>query len=169
MGRSTCGFGSGPNPVIAATRALFFSKGPRVSWARSPEDEGDRRRERGDDKAEVDPGPISLGVLGKHEKMDHDPQTDRKSQRKPDEIAGGLVNGRKGLALGAAHAHGHDHERPDKHRTQSHSQYPQSQRDGRCRRPDVGWTELLRFGAHLSQSGGSLPSVALSFRLRGLM
>src|SRR5215472_3183438 len=123
MGRSTCGFGSGPNPVIAATRALFFSKGPRVSWARSPEDEGDRRRERGDDKAEVDPGPISLGVLGKHEKMDHDPQTDRKSQRKPDEIAGGLVNGRKGLALGAAHAHGHDHERPDKHRTQSHSQY----------------------------------------------
>src|SRR5215471_10289376 len=148
MGRSTCEFGSGPNPVIAATRALFSSKGPRVPWVRSPEDEGDRRRERGDDKAEVDPGPISLGVLGKHEKMDHDPQTDPKSQRKPDEIAGGLVNGRKGLALGASHAHGHDHERPDKQRTQSHTQYPQSQRDGRWRRSDVGWIELLRFGAH---------------------
>src|SRR6516162_2772073 len=114
----------------------------------SPEDDRERQCERGDHEAEVDPGPVSIGVLGKHEKMDHDPQTHPKSQRKPDEIAGGLVNGRKGLALGAAHAHGHDHERPDKQRTQGHTQYPQSQRDGRCRRSNVGWTELLRLGAH---------------------
>src|SRR5262249_61868224 len=82
-------------------RARFFLERAARVVVRSPEDEGDRRRERGDDKAEVDPGPISLGVLGKHEKMDHDPQTDRKSQRKPEEIAGGLVNGRKGRALSA--------------------------------------------------------------------
>jgi len=114
----------------------------------SPDDEGNHQCERGDHKAEVDPGPVSLGVLGKHEKVDHDPQTHPKSQRKPDEVAGGLVNGRKGLALGTAHAHGHDHERPDEQRTQSHGQYPQSYRDGRWRRPDVGGTKLLRFGAH---------------------
>src|ERR1700745_762947 len=114
----------------------------------SPDGYGNRKCERGDHEAEVDPGPISLRILGKHEKMDHDPQTHCKSERKPDEVAGVLVNGRKGLALGAAHAHGHAHERPDNHCTQSHSQYPQSHRDGRWRRADVGGTELLRFGAH---------------------
>ena len=34
-----------------------------------------RQRERRDHKAEVDPRPISLGSPGKHEKMDHNPQT----------------------------------------------------------------------------------------------
>ena len=61
----------------------------------SPDGYGDRQCERGDHEAEVDPGPISLRILGKHEKMDHDPQTHRKSQRKPDEIAGGLVTDAK--------------------------------------------------------------------------
>src|SRR5262245_21471910 len=92
--------------------------------------------------------------------MDHDPQTYRKSQSKPDQIAGGLVERRKGFALGAAHAHDHDHERPDKQRTKSDGQYSQPHRDGRC--PDVRRTELLRFGAH----GLNLaPITILPFRL----
>src|SRR5215831_15392999 len=126
----------------------FPPKGTRVSPARSPDSDGDRQCEWGDHKSEVDPGPISLGILGEHEKMDNDPQANRKSQRKPDEIAGGLVNRRKGFALGAAHAYGHGHERPDEQRTKSHGHYSEPHRDGRCRRPDLGWTELLRFGAH---------------------
>src|SRR5207237_5800402 len=90
-------------------------------------------------KAEVD--PISLGVVGKHEKMYHDPQTHRESQSKPNQIAWGLVYGPNGFALGPANAYNHDHERSDKQRTKSDGQYSQSHRDCRCRCPDVSWTE----------------------------
>ena len=54
----------------------------------SPDGDGDRQCERDDDRAEVEPDPISLFVLGKHEKLDHHPQTPRDSQSKPDQIAG---------------------------------------------------------------------------------
>ena len=66
----------------------------------SPDGDGDRQCERDDDRAEVEPDPISLFVLGKHEKLDHHPQTPRDSQSKPDQIAGSLVYGQNGLALG---------------------------------------------------------------------
>jgi hypothetical protein len=59
----------------------------------SPDGDGDRQCERDDDRAEVEPDPISLFVLGKHEKLDHHPQTPRDSQSKPDQIAGSLVYG----------------------------------------------------------------------------
>src|SRR5262245_56488013 len=61
-------------------------------------DDGDRQWERGDHKAEVDPRPISLGGLGKDEKMDHHPQRHRETQSKPNQIAGGLVCGPNGFA-----------------------------------------------------------------------
>ena len=44
--------------------------------------------------------------------MDHDPQTHRESQSKPNQIAGALVYGPNGFALGAANAYNHGHERP---------------------------------------------------------
>jgi hypothetical protein len=49
--------------------------------------------------------------------MDHDPQTHRDSQSEPNQIAGGLVYGPNGFALGAAKAYGYGHERPEKQRT----------------------------------------------------
>jgi len=58
--------------------------------AASPDNDGDRPREWGDHKAEVDPRSISFGGPGKHEHMDHDPQADRESESKPNEIARGL-------------------------------------------------------------------------------
>ena len=70
------------------------------------------------------------------------------SQSKPNQIAGGLVYGPNGFALGAANAGNHDRERPHKQRAKNDGQYSQPHRDGRCRRPDVRWTELSRFGAH---------------------
>jgi hypothetical protein len=51
--------------------------------------------------------------------MHHDPQTRRKSQSKPNQIAGRLVCGRKGFALGAANAYRHGHERTDKQRSKN--------------------------------------------------
>ena len=61
-----------------------------VCAAASPDNDGDRPREWGDHKAEVDPRSISFGGPGKHEHMDHDPQADRESESKPNEIARGL-------------------------------------------------------------------------------
>jgi len=86
--------------------------------------------------------------------MDHHPQRHRETQSKPDQIAGDLVCGLNGFALGAAQAYGHDRERPDKERAKNDGQYSQAHRDGRCRRPDVRSIELRRFGAH----GLNLPS-----------
>jgi hypothetical protein len=57
--------------------------------------------------------------------MDHDPQAHRESQSKPNEIARGLVYGRKAFALGAADAHRHGDECPDKQRSKYDSQYSQ--------------------------------------------
>jgi hypothetical protein len=118
-----------------------------VCAAASPDNDGDRPREWGDHKAEVDPRSISFGGPGKHEHMDHDPQADRESQSKPNEIARGLVYGRKAFALGAADAHRHGDECPDKQRSKHDSQYSQPHRDALCRRPAVGWTGLLWCGA----------------------
>ena len=81
-------------------------------------------------------------------RLDHKPQIHRESQSKPDQIAWGLVYGPNGFALGAANAGNHDRERPHKQRAKNDGQYSQPHRDGRCRRPDVRWTELSRFGAH---------------------
>jgi len=123
-----------------------------LRWARSapaasPDNDGDRPRERGDHEAEVDPRSISLGGPGKHEHMNHDPQAHRESQSKPNEIARGLVYGRKAFALGAADSHRHGDECPDKQRAKYDSQYSQPHRDALCRRPAVGWTGLFRCGA----------------------
>src|SRR5262249_16196997 len=76
-----------------------------------------RPRERGDHKAEVDPRSISLGGPGKHEHMDHDPKAHSEAQSKPDEIARGLIYGRKAFALGTTDAHGHGDECADKERS----------------------------------------------------
>src|SRR5262249_21626459 len=48
----------------------------------SPDDNGGRQCERGDHKAEIKPSPVCLWRLGKHKKMDHDPQTHREPQSK---------------------------------------------------------------------------------------
>src|SRR6266536_2308590 len=114
----------------------------------SPDGDGDRPGKRGDHEAEVDPRSISLGGPGKHEKMDHDPQTHRESQSKPNQIAGGLVDGRKAFALRTTHAYRHSHERPDKQRSKDDGQDSQPHRDGRSRGPDARWNGLLRVGAH---------------------
>src|SRR4029450_13891467 len=106
----------------------------------SPDGEGDRPCQRRDHKAEVDPAPISLNGPGKHKKMEHDPQTHRDSQHEPNQIAGGLVDGPNGFALGAAKAYSYGHERPEKQRTKNDRQYSQSHRDGRSLRPGVSWT-----------------------------
>src|SRR5256885_6789478 len=37
---------------------------------------------------------------------------------------------------------------PNKQRSKDDSQYSQANRDSFCRGPDVGWTRLLRVGAH---------------------
>src|SRR5262249_29775013 len=103
----------------------------------SPENDGDRPRERGGHKAEVDPRSISLGGPGKHEHMDHDPKAHSEAQSKPDEIARGLIYGRKAFALGTTDAHGHGDECADKERSKHDSQYPQPHRDALCRRPAV--------------------------------
>ena len=74
--------------------------GLRPCWrAQSPDGDRGRQRERGDHKAEVDPCPIPLGSPGRHEKMDHNPQTHGEPQSKPNQIARGLVYGRKAFAL----------------------------------------------------------------------
>src|SRR5262245_2413988 len=124
------------------------TRSTHVLRAISPDGDGDRQCERRDHKAKVEPGPISLGVLGKNEKMDHHPHAYGEPQSKPDQIAGSLVYGRNGFALGHADARSDGHQRPDEHRAQNDGQYSQPHRDGRCRRPDVEWTWLPRFGAH---------------------
>ena len=64
------------------------------------------------------------------------------------EIAGALEYRPNGFALEAANADNHDRQRPHKQRAKNDGQYSQPHRDGRCRHPDVRWTELSRFGAH---------------------
>ena len=131
--------------------SLSFRSMSRVCAGASPDDDDDRPCKRGEHKAEVDPCPISLGGRGKHEKMDHNPETHRESQSNPNQIAGGFVYGTKGFALGAANADRHGHERPDEDRAKKDCQYSQPHRDGRCRRLDPRWTWLLWFGAHSLQ------------------
>ena len=75
--------------------------------------------------------------------MDGDPQTHRESQSKPNEIAEGLVDGRKSFALRTAHAYRHGHERSNEQRSKSNGQDSQSNRDGRSRHPDVRWAGLV--------------------------
>jgi hypothetical protein len=48
--------------------------------------------------------------------MDHDPQIHGELQSKPNQIARGLVYGRKAFALRTANPHRHGHERADKQR-----------------------------------------------------
>src|SRR5262252_8009448 len=83
----------------------------------SPDDDCDRPCKRGDYKTKEDPRPVSLCSPGRHKKMDRDPQTHRESQSKPNQIAEGLVDGRKTFALRTAHAYRHDHERPNEQRS----------------------------------------------------
>src|SRR6266545_6784927 len=116
--------------------------------AASPDDYRNRPCKRGDHKAEIDPRPIPLGSSGKHEKMDHNPQTHRESQSKPNQIGGGLVYGRERFALRTANPYRHGHERADKQRSKNNGQYSQPCRDGRSRGPDARWNGLLRVGAH---------------------
>ncbi len=66
------GFEAKPEALLTSTRELG-----------SPDGDGGRHCERGDREAEVDPAPISLSSLGKHEKMDQDPETHCESQGKP--------------------------------------------------------------------------------------
>src|SRR5262249_8741626 len=77
--------------------------------------------------------------------MDHDPQTHRESESKPDQISRCLVNGRKTFALRTADAHCHDHERPDEECSKNHGQESEPHRGGGSRRSCTG---LLRFGRH---------------------
>src|ERR687887_1540322 len=97
---------------------------------------------------DIAPRSIPLGSSGKHEKMDHDPQTHGESQSKPNQIAGGLVNGCKAFALRTTHAYRHSHERPDKQRSKDNGQNSQPHGEGRSRGPDGRWNGLLRVGAH---------------------
>src|SRR5262245_27865876 len=108
----------------------------------SPDGDGDRPCKRSEHKAEVSPRPVSLGRLGEHEKMDHDPQTHRESQRKPNQIAGGLVYSPNGFALRAANTYSDNSKRPDEHHAQKAGHYSHPHRD--CRHPCRG----LWLGAH---------------------
>jgi hypothetical protein len=84
--------GAHPSRVLAARRGRSIGMHPKPLRPSSPDDDGDRPRERGDHKAEVDPGPISLSGPGRHKKMDHDPQAQRESESKPNQIARGFVD-----------------------------------------------------------------------------
>jgi hypothetical protein len=81
----------GPQRTPTRRRPEISAPSGAVCAAASPDNDGDRPRERGDHKAEVDPHSISLGGPGKHEHMDHDPQAHREPHSKPNEIARGLV------------------------------------------------------------------------------
>jgi hypothetical protein len=74
--------------------------------------DGDRPPKRDDHKAEVEPGPISLSVLRKHENMDYEPHTRREPQSKPNQIFGGLMCRPNCFALGTAYTCNDDDERP---------------------------------------------------------
>src|SRR5262245_25603294 len=108
----------------------------------SPDGDGDRQCEWGDHEAEVNPPLISLSGLRKHEKMDPDPQTNRKSQRKPNQIAGSLVCSPNRFTLRAANAH------TDEHHAKKDGQYSLRYRDRRCRHPVARWTWLLWVRVH---------------------
>ena len=88
----------------------------------SPFGDGDRPSKRDDHKAEVEPGPISLSVLRKHENMDYEPHTRRESQSKPNQIFGGLMCRPNCFALGTAYTCNDDDERPKKQRAKNDRQ-----------------------------------------------
>jgi hypothetical protein len=50
----------------------------------SPDGNGHRQCERGDHKADTNPSSIYVRPLGKHEKMDEDPQAHREPHGNPD-------------------------------------------------------------------------------------
>jgi hypothetical protein len=64
------------------TRTVLGFGRARARRAQSPDGDRGRQCERRDHKSEVEPGPISLGSPGRHEKMDHNPQTHGKPQSK---------------------------------------------------------------------------------------
>jgi hypothetical protein len=121
---------------------------PRNCLKSSPDGDGHRQCERGDHKAEVNPPPISLSGLRKHEKMDPDPQTNRKSQRKPNQIAGSLVCSPNRFTLRAANAHSDSNQRADEHHAKKDGQYSLPYWDRRCRHPAARWTWLLWVRVH---------------------
>src|SRR2546428_12360586 len=89
-----------PTPPLSAAVPPNPRCSPVLTGWLSPDGDGDRPCQRRDHKAEVDPAPISLNGPGKHEKMEHDPQTHRDSQHEPNQIAGSLVDRPNGFALG---------------------------------------------------------------------
>src|SRR5262249_10069900 len=89
----------------------------------SPDDDGGGQRNWGHHKAEVDPPFIRLDGLGYREQVDGDPQSHRETQCQPNEVAGGLVYGPKGLALGSADAHRYCHERTHEQRSENDRGY----------------------------------------------
>jgi hypothetical protein len=95
----------------------------------SPDEDGGGQKNWGHHKAEVDPPFIRFDGLGYREQVDDDPQSRCKTQCQPDEVAGGLVYGPKGLALGSADAHCYCHERTHEQRSETDGQYSQADRD----------------------------------------
>ncbi len=79
----------------------------------SPHEDGERQREGSDNKTKVDPGSISLGIFGKHEEVEQDPQPDGDSQGEPDEVTRGLIGGPNAFVLRRADARNHHQQRPD--------------------------------------------------------
>jgi hypothetical protein len=97
----------------------FLTPAGNSSRMLSPDNDGGRQRNWGHHKAEVDPPFIRLDGLGNREQVDDDPQSHRETQCQPNEVAGGLVYGPKGLALGRADAHRYCHERTHEQRSEN--------------------------------------------------
>jgi hypothetical protein len=94
---------------------LRRSRAPMRRWLEigpPSQSDGDCPSKRDDHKAEVEPGPISLSVLRKHENMDYEPHTRREPQSKPNQIFGGLMCRPNCFALGTAYTCNDDDERP---------------------------------------------------------
>jgi len=89
----------------------------------SPHRDRAREGKRHERKTEIDPGPISLGILGKHEEMGDDPDAGDKAQGHPDQVSRGIEQGPHGLALRSSHPH-----RDDKQGT-----YEDGAKDNGCR------------------------------------
>jgi hypothetical protein len=69
--------------------------------------------------------------------MDHDPETHRESESKPNQITRRLVDGRKTFALRAADAQCHGHKRPDEQRSKNDGRDSESDRNGRHQRSEI--------------------------------
>src|ERR1700748_3777794 len=99
---------------------------PRTALAGSvsPDGEGAEHRERKNDDAEMEPGAIAAGVLGKDEQMDGEPEANCKTDRDPRQVARRLVDRPDMLDLRAGDARRDEDQNGDENRSNGQAAKP---------------------------------------------